>query len=475
MCIASIEGIVWAASYVDKIRHNIRDIASIIWYCGHMQDIFMSFLIAWALGALLWADQEIVKSQGTHKKWKAIITTWIRSSILISLLWGLMAYIWTEIDSVAIMVGVGAMSVITFVALGYVYSSFRHDQYGITREFWSIFSYFLWAITVLGYAQIAIMLAIAIAILFMSKTKMGELFWKITHEELLTTLKFCVIALIILPLLPDQKYALNDLPILSVSQQVFEMPFFNPYSIWLFVVLMSGVSYVGYVLSKVIGSDKWIWVSWAIGWLVSSTAVTSAMSALSKVQPAHTNAFVFSTLIANAIMFARVLFIVALFNPALLSSISLPVISMLIVALMSVIYFAKFSKGKQLWEEESGNFESPFQIGPALKFAVFIVAIKFLSGLALIYQDVWGDYALYGVSFFSGFADVDAISQDMSVKSLSGDVMNSVATLAIVIAIFTNTLVKMCIAKFFGAKTYGNKVFYSLGIICLVGVVLALI
>ena len=32
------------------------------------------------------------------------------------------------------------------------------------------------------------------------------------------------------------------------------MAFFNPFSIWFFVVIMAGVEYVGYLLSKTLGN-----------------------------------------------------------------------------------------------------------------------------------------------------------------------------------------------------------------------------
>lgn len=41
--------------------------------------------------------------------------------------------------------------------------------------------------------------------------------------------------------------------------------FFNPYGIWLFVVVMTGVEYIGFIFSKLIGTKGGIIASGAIG------------------------------------------------------------------------------------------------------------------------------------------------------------------------------------------------------------------
>jgi uncharacterized membrane protein (DUF4010 family) len=77
----------------------------------------------------------------------------------------------------------------------------------------------------------------------------------------MNTLKFAVIALVILPILPDKSFSFVDL-ITSLGYEdagtwgarVLTTKFFNPYGIWFFVVIMTGVEFIGYILSKIIGS-----------------------------------------------------------------------------------------------------------------------------------------------------------------------------------------------------------------------------
>lgn len=115
--------------------------------------------------------------------------------------------------------------------------------------------------------------------------------------------------------------------------------------------------------------------------------------------------------------------------------------------------------------------ESPFRIGPALKFAGLVVLIKFFSTFALVYQDsfsvvlaqvtqsiplltgVLQNLPIYLVSFFSGLADVDAITQQMTELSRPSGTLEPLSTLAattaIIIAVITNTAVKIGLARKF--------------------------
>ena len=92
--------------------------------------------------------------------------------------------------------------------------------------------------------------------------------------------------------------------------------------------------------------------------------------------------------------------------------------------------------------------------------------IPFLTGLI-------ENLPIYLVSLFSGLADVDAITQEMSeLSNESGaqSLTTLISTTAIIIALVTNTAVKIGLAKKFGSKLFGTYVFRMLGAVLLVGV-----
>ncbi|MEI6711967.1 MAG: hypothetical protein WCK88_07540 [bacterium] len=141
--------------------------------------------------------------------------------------------------------------VFLFILISYVYSAFYHDLFGVTSELAALVTFLLGVIVMSGEMQVAIFIGVLLTIMLAYKSRIAPIIEKIGGVEITNTLKFAVIALIILPLLPDQKYAIRDLIVFLPEGRFLTTPFFNPYSIWQFVVVMSGVSYIGYVLSKI--------------------------------------------------------------------------------------------------------------------------------------------------------------------------------------------------------------------------------
>ena len=250
-----------------------------------------------------------------------------------------------------------------FIIFSYVYSAFKQHQFGVTSEFAAVTVFLLGALVMLGEVQIAIFIGIMVALMLNYKARIAPIIDKIGEDEISTTLKFAVIALIILPLLPDHKYALHDMLIFLPETTFTTAHFFNPYSIWFFVVIMSAVSYVGYILTKALGSGKGIILSGALGGLVSSTAVTSAMA-----EKSHQDekGFLYPTVIATtaacSIMLFRVIGIVMLFNPELLSTLLLPILAMIVTSAGLLWWTWKQSKTHTEEVQISGINESPFQI-----------------------------------------------------------------------------------------------------------------
>lgn len=346
--------------------------------------------------------------------------------------------------------------VFLFILTSYLYSAFRHDFFGVTSELAALVTFLIGTIVMSGEIQVAIFVGVLLTIMLAYKSQIAPWVDKIGSAEVTNTLKFAVIALIILPLLPDHKYAIGDLLVFLPQGRFVTVQFFNPYSIWQFVVVMSGVSYVGYILSKIYGASKGIIFSGAIGGMVSSTAVTSSMAEESKNETNYLYPTVIATITACTIMLFRIVIIVTAFNPYLLGTLLIPISAMIITS--SIVLVGLWRKSKNHDKVTiAGTYESPFQIIPALKFAGLIVLIKLFSTLAVSYQDVFlqigwlKNFPVYLISLLSGLTDVDAITQDMAEKSaLVGQGISSLtATVAIIIALVTNTAVKITLAKKF--------------------------
>ena len=429
-----------------------------------MQIVLQLLLALWLWG-LIWMERGIKTPQKLPSKW--FISFWeIRTFALISFFWALTAWFSLVFKSPLFIV---TWLIILWILIWiyYTYTVYKEKQFWLTSEISAIVTFLLWAFIMVWTMQIAIILSIILTFILSSKWFIDKIVEKISREELNNTLKFAVISIVILPLLPDVKYSISDILLFlwytnEIKNSILTLQFFNPYGLWFFVVLMAGISYAGYIMSKVIW-EKWsIIASWAIWWLISSTAVTAAMSETSKKDKRNTNLYVVSTLLASTIMFIRVVLIVLFFNINMLSAIIYPSGFMLVWMVLYMVYFYIKSKKKDVHKDnldfEEKKYSSPFSVWPALKFAWFVLMIKFIAWVGWLYKDIWWDYFFYALWVISWLADVDAISQTMAVDSIDWKVWVSLAAMTIIIAIISNNFVKWWIAMKFWEKSYGISV-----------------
>jgi uncharacterized membrane protein (DUF4010 family) len=288
-------------------------------------------------------------------------------------------------------------------------------------------------------------LALLITVLLAMKPFMAKTLKRLKRIELTDTLKLLIIIMIILPILPNR-----DLDPYGA---------FNPYKVMFLVILISGISYVGYFLTKFMGAARGLGLTGLFGGLTSSTAVTAAMAAEAKKSPDLTHPCMFATIIANATMFGRVLVVVAILDQAMLEHLIWPIGTMMCVAACAVIYLWSLSKRTSTSgiSDASGDIslKNPFSLEPAIKFSIFFVVILFVAKIANIN---FGDKGLYMASLLSGLADVDAITLTIVQQTQSAQLVRGVGAIGITIAVVANSLVKSAIAVYSGGWEFGKRV-----------------
>lgn len=107
-------------------------------------------------------------------------------------------------------------------------------------------------------------LAVVVTPLLSIKPRLHAAVCRVSLEDIFATLQLLVVAIIVLPLLPDEAYG----------------PFgaINPQQIGKMILLVGAVSFTGYVASRLLGPGRGLTVTGFVGGLASSTAVTFAMS-----------------------------------------------------------------------------------------------------------------------------------------------------------------------------------------------------
>ena len=390
-------------------------------------DIVLKFLIALAIGALIGIERE--RKQINKSEFAGI-----RTFILIALFGILSAYINEVYPNFLV---ISFLGLIVLVGVSYMISTRETGDIGITTEVVALLTFILGALCYTDEGiRIAPIFAIIITALLATKSYIHKFVRKISEKELINTLKFLIIAFVILPLLPDQT--------------IGPLEVFNPYQIWLVVVFISAISYAGYILMKLIGAERGLGITGVIGGLVSSTAVTTAMASRVKESEFIIRAAVFATVVASSMMFLRILFEVLVINPDLISLLMVPMLSMGILGIVLGIIAWKTTKVKEIGEEI--KFKNPFSLRPALIFGILFLIILFMSKIADIY---FGSSGLYVASVISGIADVDAITISMALLA-KNTIPQQVAVTAITIAAISNTVMKFSIAFFIGTRRFGQ-------------------
>lgn len=418
-------------------------------------------VVAIFLGALIGLQREYTQQHVHLKRFGGI-----RTFILITFFGAILGYLSPSFDSLFVIVGF--IGVILLALMSYLFGYLKYKINSATTEVAAIMCYVLGVMCTTGYVQLAVIFGILIVTFLAFKKRLHGLAKKMERKEIFAVIKFALISLVILPFLPNKNYSPLDVPGLAEvfsglgveASFLAQLDVFNFYHIWLMVILVAGISFVGYFLVKLIGSKKSYGILGFVGGLVSSTAVTLSMAAESLKHKKIILPFVLATVIATSIMFVRIIFEVAVVNSDLLPTLLFPMGAMALSGfILAFIFYRKRSKTKKLKEIE---FEQPFAIKPALKFGLFFLLILVVSK---IMQFLFGSTGIYVTSILSGLADVDAITLSMASLSKAGGVSNFVASTSIILAAATNTLVKGGMAYFLGGKKFGKVV---LGIFVLI-------
>jgi uncharacterized membrane protein (DUF4010 family) len=273
---------------------------------------------------------------------------------------------------------------------------------------------------------LAVAVAVAMTVLLSIKVPLHRFVRHLTHEDVFAVLKLAVITAIVLPILPNRVFGPPPFDI------------FNPFKLWLFVVFISGISFVGYILIKVAGPNKGIGLTGLLGGLASSTAVTLSLTTRSHEHPNLARPFALAIILAWTVMYLRVLAAVAILNVALIEHLRIPILASVATGLAYCGYL--FARQRTEKHRHEIPFDNPFELGLAIKFGLLFAIVLLFSRVAQVY---FGDIGVYLSSFLSGMADVDAISFSMAKLSrAAGGLDLSIAARAIVIAATANTVVK---------------------------------
>jgi uncharacterized membrane protein (DUF4010 family) len=312
-------------------------------------------------------------------------------------------------------------------------------NFSVTGVVAAILTFMIGAYAVLGEPLVAVAAAVAMAILLALKVPLHAWLRQLAWMEVRAVLILLAMTFLLLPILPNRP--------------IDPWHAINPAEIWLLAILIAGVSFAGYVATRLLGDQAGIALTAVAGGVTSSTATTLSLARLAREHPQAAPLLAGGVLIAGITMIARVVLIAVVLAPALITELWQPALAATIV-LLGTGGLLIFRDHDHQQSPAALRLTNPFDLGNALKLALLIGVVMVLAKIASAGTD---GRALLVLAALSGIVDVDAIT--LSMLRMGGTTVTvAQAADAILVAVGVNTIAKAAMAAMAGGRRIGLAV-----------------
>jgi len=320
---------------------------------------------------------------------------------------------------------------------------YRHqalERGGITTEMAALATFCLAFMTAKPHFPLGGKLAIGLTIVMVASLEAKQALHKLVREtltetEFQDTVRFLALIFVIYPLLPAGEFG--------------PYGFLAPRTIWLFVIVVSSISYLGYFLEKFLGPRKGLRFAGVLGGLASTTAATAEFARHAAREPENLDFFWHAGVMANAMQFPRVLVILYAVNPELANASLPPLLVMCLSGFLMAWLVERVSGGHS--EPRPMALGNPFRLAPALLFGAGFTMVLFLTKAA---EARLGTGGVQWTSALSGSFSVDAVAVSLSDLLNHGRTSLAVAQLGTFLALLVNAAVKTAIAGYSGSLAF---------------------
>jgi uncharacterized membrane protein (DUF4010 family) len=435
------------------------------------ENLLLHLSLSLILGAVIGLEREINEKKTSRATKKPTAIAGLRSFALVSLLGGFTGILTiTGFVPLAMLI---ASSVLAMILIFYVLDSQKSQDAGFTTELALLMTFTIGSLLTLAIIPIQLVLAssVVLILLLSRKQQIKDVVSDVKHREVNAFIGFAVVALVILPFLPNTTYALSDVPFLRELFSTLQtdlnglahIELVNPFNLWLIVALITGIDIAGYVLERTVGAKRgWLLAS-AIGGFVSSTAVTIGLAQQSK-ENKNTNSLVAAALVSNLTSFFQIGILIAGINTLFFLQLT-PVLGAIILAgtIVSIYFLYKKDSGKKITVKKKSQPKEIFNFIPALKFAFIYLTISVVTKIALLY---FGDNGFLVSSALGGLAGLDAAMINTA-NLAGGQISMFLAALTFILVNGVNLVGKIVYSYIQGTKEFALKFGISVGLIIL--------
>ena len=313
------------------------------------------------------------------------------------------------------------------VLFGYARTGRRNGSVSGTAGLAALIALVCGLLATRGEGQIAAIVAVGTTLLLTLRPQLHRWVEGLTESEVSAIARFALLALVILPLLPDRHLGPYEA--------------WNPRQLWLVVVFVSGFSFAGYIASKRLGATPGTLAMAATGAMVSSTAVTTALATRLRDNDENAATLVAGIAIASAVMLVRVILLVALIAPVALASLALVIAPAALVSIAAAVWGLLTARRAPAVPASAVTVRNPLNFGPALVLTGLVMVMALLARWLMTRI---GESGLAIILAISGIADVDAAI--ITIGGLPAGVFDErTAGLVVAAPVLANNLLKAAI------------------------------
>ena len=326
----------------------------------------------------------------------------------------------------------------------------QNQRLGLTSELGMLLTFFLGILIAYRYFQEALAAVVIITTILSLKEQLHNIVKKLTNEELFAFIKFIILALLILPMLPNQTFGPDN----SI----------NVRDLGLIVVVVLTFNFGGYLLLKFGSPNKGILLSALIGGLFSSTMIAWVFASRNREKPEYGPVYGAGIVLASSVMLVRVFILTTIFAFPVAKLLILPLAMMLLASVVPAFISWRKEEQVQTGALDAGN---PLDIKNALFFAGLYIA----TTLLMYYTREWLNASMAYVSAaITGIADIDAITLSTAKWAAANPEQSKVARGLILAAIFSNSIFKLSVSLIRGVPSLRKAALRGFGLVIGAGV-----
>ena len=438
----------------------------------NFSDIGLPFLLAFLIGAAIGIEREVNEKSGEYQQ-KPSATLGLRTFSLVSVLGAIVGALIPSFLLIGVTLTAGFIALLLFF---YFHEVAKTQDHGITTEIALLYTFIIGLLLILKVIPIQMTLALSIIVMLLLSQKqlIKQKMQAITSSELNAFIAFAMIAIAVLPFLPNITYSLKEIPGIGdliknaklESNELLSIELINPFKLWLYVALITGVDLIGYILQRLLGRKcGWILASIA-GGFVSSTATTQSLAQQSK-KSKNVNSLVSAAVLANVVSFVQIGILILPLNISLFISLVPILLLMLVSGIVITIYYLK---KEQRQSEDSNAYETSKKIinlKGALVFVGLFLLVNLFSKIGLL---LFGEGGLLLTTGLGAMVGLDAVMINIAQLTTS-TITITLASIAFIIANSVNLSAKIMYSYLLGTKEFTKKFGLGMAIIIILSII----